>query len=585
MPLIGTAGHVDHGKSTLIQRITGRDPDRWEEEKKRGLTIDLGFAWTTLPGGVEVSFVDVPGHERYLKNMLAGIEAVDAALLVVAADEGWMPQSEEHLAVLDLLEVRRGVVALSKIDRVEQDLVELARAEILEHLEGSTLEGVSVHPVSGVTGEGVDALLEDLAHQVSEDAIGDGRPRMWIDRVFTVAGAGTVVTGTLLGDSLAVDDTVEVYPKGVQGRIRSIESHEESHDRVVAGRRVALNLAGIASHEVERGDMVGAPGQWEISNRFSATTTPARFVDEIDRKGAYHLHVGSGAHRVDVLGIEDGFAVLRTDHPLPLTVGDRFILRDTGRKIVIGGGRVLDPAPPGRTGRALTAARDVDLEASPDVIANRLLALRGVETVSRLRAHSAGGSPLDAIPAGDRMVSPDLVDELSQRASEMVDRVHGRHPLRVGMPIATLAERLGVEREIAELVVERSDELERRGPDVARPHHRAGLDEEQNLKWEKARERLAGSLAVPAQDELGLDEEVIHLKLREGELVRISPDLVYLPDQIEQIKAILSGLAEEFTVAEFRDAAGLSRKYAVPILEWSDKEGLTLRRGDVRRLR
>ncbi|HEY7821199.1 MAG TPA: selenocysteine-specific translation elongation factor, partial [Acidimicrobiia bacterium] len=274
MPLIGTAGHVDHGKSTLIQQITGRDPDRWEEEKKRGLTIDLGFAWTTLPGGVEVSFVDVPGHERYLKNMLAGIEAIDAALLVVAADEGWMPQSEEHLAVLDLLEVRRGVVALSKIDKVEPELVELAHAEILEHLEGSTLEGVPVHPVSGVTGEGVDALLEDLAGQVGDDVTGDGRPRMWIDRVFTVPGAGTVVTGTLLGDSLAVDDTVEIQPQRIQGRIRSLQSHEKSHDRVEAGRRVALNLAGVDSHEVERGDMVGAPGQWDVSTRSERRREP-----------------------------------------------------------------------------------------------------------------------------------------------------------------------------------------------------------------------------------------------------------------------------------------------------------------------
>lgn len=585
MPLIGTAGHVDHGKSTLIQQITGRDPDRWEEEKKRGLTIDLGFAWTTLPGGVEVSFVDVPGHERYLKNMLAGIEAVDAALLVVAADEGWMPQSEEHLAVLDLLEVRRGVVALSKIDKVEQELVELARAEILEHLEGSTLEGVPVHPVSGVTGEGVDALLEDLARQVGEDVTGDGRPRMWIDRVFTVSGAGTVVTGTLLGDSLAVDDTVEIHPKGIQSRIRSMQSHEKSHDRVEAGRRVALNLAGVDSHEVERGDMVGLPGQWEASGRFSATVKPARFLEEIDRKGAYHLHVGSGAHRVDILGIDDGFAVLRTDHPLPLTVGDRFILRDTGRKVVVGGGRVLDPAPPGRTGRALTAAREVDLEASRDDIAGWLLGIRGVETVDRLRAHSAGGSPPDAISAGDRVVSSALVEELSRHATGMVDRMHDRHPLRAGTPIATLAEQLEVEREIAELVIERSDELERRGPDVARPHHRAGLDEEQDRRWQTAQERLAGSLAVPAQDELGLDEEVIHLKLREGELVRISPDLVYLPEQIDQIKTTLSQLGEDFTVADFRDAAGLSRKYAVPILEWSDKEGLTIRRGNVRRLR
>lgn len=583
MPLIGTAGHVDHGKSTLIHRITGRDPDRWAEEKQRGLTIDLGFAWTTLPDGTEISFVDVPGHERFLKNMLAGIEAIDVALFVVAADEGWMPQSEEHLAVIDLLEIDRGVVALTKVDRVDSDLAGLAEAEIRERLAGSSLEGAPVHRVSGVTGEGVDALLNDLASMTGDTGAGD-RPRLWIDRSFTVSGAGTIVTGSLLGGTLTVGDAVEIYPHGVEGRVRGLESHETSHDTVGPGRRVALNLAGIDHDQMERGDMVGRAGQWEISSRFAVSIRPARFTDGFDRRGAYHIHVGSSAHRVDVLGYDDGYAVLRTDRPIPLAVGDRFILRDTGRRMVAAGGRVLDPAP-GRTRSALADVRRADPGADPDDIAGWLLSVRGIDSLYRLEAHSGGGTPNAAVVVGDRAVVPDLLADLSERIGVIVDREHKERPLRPGVSIATLAERIGVDRDVAEIAVERADGLERRGPDVARPEHRAGLTETQEEAWRRARDRLAGSLAVPARHDLGLDEEVLHLKLREGELIRISPELVYLPDQVEEIRSILARLEDEFTVADFRDSADLSRKYAVPILEWSDKEGLTVRRGDLRRLR
>ncbi|MGH3649482.1 MAG: selenocysteine-specific translation elongation factor, partial [Acidimicrobiia bacterium] len=245
MPLIGTAGHVDHGKSTLIQRITGRDPDRWAEEKRRGLTIDLGFAWTTLPDGTEVSFVDVPGHEKFLKNMLAGIEAIDVALFVVAADEGWMPQSEEHLAVLDLLEVGRGVVALTKVDLVEEDLAELAAAETADRLAGTSLEASEIIPVSGMTGEGVSDLLDALVAQMPDSHVAGSRPRLWVDRSFTLPGAGTILTGTLLDGALSVEDVVEVYPTGNLGRVRAIQSHEKSHQRIGPGRRVALNVSGV----------------------------------------------------------------------------------------------------------------------------------------------------------------------------------------------------------------------------------------------------------------------------------------------------------------------------------------------------
>ena len=584
MPLIGTAGHVDHGKSTLIRRITGRDPDRWEEEKRRGLTIGLGFAWTTLPDGTEVSFVDVPGHERYLKNMLAGVEAIDVALFVVAADEGWMPQSEEHLAVLDLLGVTRGLVALTKIDMVEGDLLALARDEISERLIGTTLEGAPIHAVSGTSGEGVEGLLAALAELVPDDPAPNGRPRLWVDRSFPIVGAGTVVTGSLLGAPLMVDDTVEIYPTGRRARVRGLQSHEQTHESVGPGRRVAVNLGGVDHDEISRGDMIGRPGQWGSSTRFSARLRAARFVDEMTPKGDYQLHLGSSAHPVAIVGMQDGAAVLRVDHALPLAVGDRFIIRDTGRHLVVAGGRVIDPAP-GRTGIALDAAREVDPDEAPHEAASRLLTVRRIDTLERLRAHSGGGDPAQAVLVGEWVLDPSLLDELSDRAESLVDADHLEYPLRPGLSIATLAARLGVDADIAERVVELSGRLQRRGPDVASSDHAALLTDDQEAAWAEARGRLAGSLSVPDDTDLGLDSEIVHLKVRNGELIRINERLVYLPTQIEEVMRHMAGLEGEFTVAEFRDAAGLSRKYAVPILEWSDKEGLTVRRGDLRRLR
>lgn len=583
MPLIGTAGHVDHGKSTLIRQITGRDPDRWDEEKRRGLTIDLGFAWMTLQDGTEISFVDVPGHERYLKNMLAGVEVIEVALFVVAADEGWMPQSEEHLAVLDLLEIDRGVVALTKADIVDPDLLDLARAEVSEKLEGTTLDGAPIVAVSGITGEGVDALVETLAGLIPAEPVANGRPRLWVDRSFTIPGAGTVVTGSLLGSTLQVDQGVEIFPDGLRTRVRGIQSHEQPRESVGPGRRVAVNLAGIDHDSISRGDMIGLPGQWELTTRFSTTLRPARFVEAIEPRGAYQIHIGSGAHRVEIVALEGEAAVMQVDRSLPLAAGDRFVLRDTGRHLVVGGGVVVDPAP-GPTRRAIgevSATRHDD----PDTIAERMLASRRVDRLSRLVAHSGGGRPASAILVGDLAAAPGLMDELEATAHSLVAEEHHRHPLRQGLSIATLAERLGIEAALAEAVVERSPRLERRGPDVSHPGHVAQLGEDQEGAWNRARDRMSADLAVPDLDDLGLDAEVIHFLIRAGELVRINESLGYLPAQIDELKTLMSQLPADFTVAEFRDAADLSRKYAVPLLEWSDREGLTIRRGDHRRLR
>ena len=585
MPLIGTAGHVDHGKSTLIQRLTGRDPDRWAEEKRRGLTIDLGFAWTTLPDGSEVSFVDVPGHERYLKNMLAGIEAIDVAMFVVAADEGWMPQSEEHLAVLDLLEVNKGVIALTKLDLVEPDLLELAQAEVAEKLVGTSLAEAAITPVSGVTGQGVGDLVAELEHLLREvEPIDLGRPRLWVDRSFSATGAGTIVTGSLLDGPFGVDEGVAIYPHLTPARVKGIQSHERAVDSVAPGRRVALNLGGVDREQVSRGDMVGKPEQWDTSSRFVSTIRTARYLDELDQRGAFQLHIGSGVHPVEFTGLEGEVAVLQTPHPLPMAVGDRFIVRDTGRRLVVAGGRVLDPHP-GRTRAAMAAARTIDPDSSPDGLASALLSMRGIDERSRIEAHSKGGTPSGGRAANDVLISDDAFDGLVEESRRLVAKAHETHPLRAGLSIATLAEQMGVAAEVTELVVDETADLVRTGAEVAVLGREIQLGAENTAEWDVARVSLSMGLAVPTTNELGLDPELLHLQIRRGELVRISDDFVLLPEQAAQLRDLLQEMPEEFKVSDFRDAAGLSRKYAVPFLEWADKEGLTVRRGDTRRLR
>jgi selenocysteine-specific elongation factor len=584
MPLIGTAGHVDHGKSTLIQALTGRDPDRWAVEKERGLTIDLGFAWMTLPGGTTVSFVDVPGHEKYLKNMLAGIEAIDLALFVVAADEGWMPQSEEHLAVLDLLDVEHGVVALTKIDAVDDDLGRLAATEVADRLSGTTLSDAPIVAVSARDRIGLDRLTAELEKHLPASVPDKSRPRLWVDRVFAAHGAGTIVTGTLLDGGLTVGEEVEI-PQGISARVRGIQSHEQRTESVGPGRRIALNLSGVDHHQISRGDMVGRPGQWLMTDRVTVGITSARYVESLPAKGDYQIHIGSAAHRVRIIGLSEGVALLKLARPLPLVAGDRFILRDTGRKLVTAGGRVLDPSPPPRVSRALTLSRTIDPSATPDEIADSLLAARGAAPALELEIHSGGGTARRSRQMAGMVVTADRLAELTNDATAIVRRAYEEHPLRNGLPLATLAETLGLDVEAAATVVTESGELTRIGPDVGLTGREARLSSDQESSWVEAERRLASSLAVPGESGLGLDPDVIGLKLRNGELVRIAPGLVYLAGQIDQLKGAISEMGEGFTVSQFRDATGLSRKYAVPILEWSDKEGLTVRRGDTRSVR
>ena len=389
--VVATAGHVDHGKSSLIVRLTGIDPDRLAEEKRRGLTIDLGFAWTTLPSGREIGFVDVPGHERFVRNMLAGVGPVRLVMFVVAADEGWKPQSEEHLEIVDVLGADGGVVALTKADLVDEETLGIAELEVRERLEGTALDGAPIVPCSAATGAGLDDLAAALDAMVAAAPAPrqDGRVRQFLDRVFSIRGAGTVVTGTLTGGPLAVGDEVEIFPTGRRARVRGLQSHKRSLDAARPVARVAVNLVGIEREDLVRGDVLGRPGAWRPTSVLEARLRPVRGLDHpLTGRGAFKLYAGSAERdaRVRFLGTTrlepaDGgggaFVRVRLSAPLVLEPGDRFVLRESGRRATVAGGVVLDTEPAARPGPDPVARLERREAAAPDDLPALLVDERG----------------------------------------------------------------------------------------------------------------------------------------------------------------------------------------------------------------
>ncbi|MBW3604173.1 MAG: selenocysteine-specific translation elongation factor, partial [Actinobacteria bacterium] len=415
MHVICTAGHVDHGKSSLVAALTSMQPDRFAEEQRRGLTIDLGFAWFDLDERHTVAFVDLPGHERFIGNMLAGAGPIEIALLVVAANEGWMPQSREHLQILDLLGVRHGVVALSKVDTVDEELIELAELEVLEGLEGTSLAGAPIVRTSAQTGAGLDALRDALRRVCDETgaAADRGRPRLWIDRAFTIRGAGTVVTGTLGGGSLSVGDELTVLPGGARSRARSLQSLDTGRTTVTPGSRVAVNLAGVDRGQAARGAALVHGPQWRSTHAFDAwvRVLPRRLVRHT---GAWHVHIGSAEHvariwplnQRELRGPAEGPVRVELREACVVEVGDRFVLREVGRGVTVGGGPVLDPTPPARSrGADDRRRRSEQLRARAAVLDDRmqLLALHaGERGAARIDdAHAAVGVTPGVAPTSD----------------------------------------------------------------------------------------------------------------------------------------------------------------------------------------
>jgi selenocysteine-specific elongation factor len=555
MFVMATAGHVDHGKSTLVRVLTGTDPDRFEEEKRRGLTIDLGFAELVTPAGRSIAFVDVPGHARFVRNMLAGVGAVEAALFVVDVNEGWKPQSEEHLRILDLVGVTDGVVVLSKVAGVDAELLELARAEVDDALAGSGLAGAPILAVDALAGVGLDDLLGELNRLAGRDRpLPDGRARLWVDRSFTIAGAGTVVTGTLTGGPLRRGDEVEVGDQ--RGRVRRLQSFGRDHDEVVAGCRAAVNLTGIDHDDVARGVALVHPTQWHRTRVIDASVTVLPSAKPVSRRGALALHVGSGEHavRLRVIGgntIEPGeVGAARIDLPaaLPLVPGDRFVLRDLGRGTTIGGGEVLDVDP------VLPLSR-----ATPDRSVDRVVAERGWVRPDELERRTGERRPATI---GRWIVDP---ERLARERTDLVARVEAAGPL--GLDMAAFDER-------ARAVLGTTDLVVADGRVSTAADH---LDEHPLLAA-----LAAAPFDPPAPD---IDPAALRQLVRRGLLVQ-QDGITFAPTAVDEAAALVARLLasspEGVTVTEVRQAMGTSRRVAMPLLALLDARGVTLRRGDVR---
>ena len=569
MHVVATAGHVDHGKSTLILTLTGTDPDRWAEEKQRGLTIDLGFAHTTLATGADVSFVDVPGHVRFLKNMLAGVGAVDACLFVVAATEGWKPQTEEHLRILDLLGVSHGVVALTKAALVDHDLLELAMLDVAEHVEGTFLEHAEVVPVDAPTGLGVDELQAALGRLLAVTPVAEdrGRPRLWIDRVFAAKGSGTVVTGTLTGGVLKQDDELAVVSAtGVRDvRVRTLQTHGQKVASVTPGHRVAVNLAGVDHGDVERGDALVRKAQWHRTKRFDARLDVLASLDHnVSRRGAFAVALGSGesSAKVRILGdaaLEPGsHGLVRIHLPttLPLAPGDRFILRDHGREETVGGGEILDVDP------RLPASK-----ARPDRSVARVVAERSWVDAAQLE-RLTGQAWTGPLLAGSWVVDPGA---LTTERNLLRARVADAGPL--GLDPAGLTDRARA------VLPTLADE----GIGINEGRVRT-LEQPDPLANHPFIRTLSDNLFSPP-DALSVDRTELRELVRRG-LVVERDGVYFSPLAIAQaalaVARLLVSEPDGVTVAMVRDELGNSRKHVLPLLAHLDATGVTRRRGDVR---
>jgi len=641
MSCIGTAGHVDHGKSTLVKVLTGIDPDRLAEEKERGMTIDLGFAWLTLPGGREVSIVDVPGHESFIKNMLAGVGGIDAALLVVAADEGVMPQTREHLAILDLLRVRRGVVALTKADLVDEEWLELVREEIAEQLQPTTLADAKIIPVSAYTGQGLPELLKELEHVLDESQEHQdiARPRLPIDRVFTLTGFGTIVTGTLLDGTFKIGQEVEVLPQGIRTRIRSLQTHRHQVEIARPGSRVAINLVNVARTDLERGNVVALPGQLRQTMLIDVRL---QLLADAERPLTHNTLVDfySGSQevpaRVRLLDVEElqagqsAWAQLRLSQPCVVARRDRFILRIPSPSRTIGGGEVVDVSPRyhkrfqqavlnslltlerGSPDELVLAALDRRRVGSGQTGAQRaksLYGLTGYELAEIAKqsnlSQDVTQQTLEALLSEGRVrrvgtfwFAQTVWEALAEEAVRLVSEHHRQYPLRSGLSKEELRTRLNLSPKMAAEVFAAlqaegrlAEATTLAGGFIRLPHFLPTFTTAQQQQVEQLLDLFRQSLYTPpgrAEAETIAGAEVLSALIEQGRLVKLgsgADSVLFLRETYDEAKGrIIAFLREhgKVTVAEARDILGATRKYIVPLLEHMDERRITRRVGDVR---
>lgn len=614
MYVIGTAGHVDHGKSTLVEALTGIDPDRLAEEKQRGMTIDLGFAWVTLPSGREASIVDVPGHERFIKNMLAGVGGIDLALLVVAADESVMPQTREHLAILDLLGVDRGIAVLTKADLVDADLLALAQLEVEELLAGTTLAGAPVLAVSAVTGDGLPGLAAALdgALDAAQQRRDLGRPRLPVDRSFTVAGFGTVVTGTLIGGALQAGQAVDIVPSGLRSRIRGLQSHRHAVETAGPGSRVAVNLTGIGPEDVARGDVVTLPG-WLRPTK--AVDARLRLLDDAPHAIRHNVPVTFHAFaaetpakmrllEADELGPGgETWAQVWLEHPLALVRGDRFVVRSADA--TLGGGTIVDVDAKRHRRRHIPTIDRLDRLAKGSPTAQLLTALEGREpadaaTLAR-RANIAEAEALSlaneavaegsvvalsgAVTASTPLYTAAAWARVSSQAQRLLAAFHAQNPLREGMTREEMRSRLGLRGEAGQLTLSRLVESGAvvGGAAVLRlPEHAVSVSGRQQASMDAF---VAALERDPFGEPPALPPDLLGLLADQGRVVRAGQGVVFAAAPYARLEAQVTAHLRAhgaITVAEVRDLLGTSRKFALALLEHLDDEKVTRRLGDQR---
>lgn len=646
MRVIGTAGHVDHGKSALVLAVTGIDPDRLREEKERGLTIDLGFAWLTLPNGDSIGVVDVPGHRDFIENMLAGVGSIDATLFVVAADESVMPQTREHLAILDLLEIEAGVVAITKTDVIEsEEWLDLVVEDVAETLAGTVLEDAPLVLTSARTGQGLDSLLSALQNVLDETKTerDRGRPRLPVDRVFTVSGFGTVVTGTLIDGYLEVGQDVEIQPEGLKARIRGLQTHKEAIERAVPGSRVAVNLSGVDKEQVQRGDVVASPGWlrgttlvdvhmrylpevlWPDLGQFAQR--PLRHNTELK----FYTGAAETMSRVRLLGQEtllpeqEGWVQLELQEPVATVRGDHYIVRLPSPPTTVGGGIVVDSHPRRKHRRFQSGVIErlqTFAEGSPaEVLLQSLkreepLPVRELFETGRiddaasealaqlLREGRAlilrGEAPLvpedvgQLASSGELVVSQDWWSDLTDRAVTALSSYHETLPLRKGMPREALRNSLRLSPREFDAAMARAEVegvVVDEGATVRLPSHAVELNPQQKQRVQALLSQFRRDPYVtPSVKECVevVGEDVFRVLTSRRDLVQVSSDVVFLSETYEEmVRRIRAWIQREgsVTLGEVRDMFDSSRKYAQALLEHLDDIGVTKRLGDRRVLR
>lgn len=626
--ILGTAGHIDHGKTELVRALTGVDTDRLAEEKERGITIELGFTRLDLPTGDSVGIIDVPGHEKFIKTMLAGVAGIDLVMLVVAADEGVMPQTREHMDIIDLLGIDQGVVALTKTDLVVQEEMELAHDDCLELLEGTGLEGAAIVPVSSITGDGIDDLVRELGRLVAgvEERSHAGHARLPIDRVFTLTGHGTIVTGTLWSGTVSPGDKLEVYPAGLPTRIRSVHVHDKPVERAEAGQRTALGLHGVSKDEVTRGDTVGAPRVLHTTHMIDARL---RLVDDakpIKNRTRVHLNIGTSEVLARIILLEggglaagkDALVQMRLESAVLAEKDDLFVIRSYSPVRTMGGGRVIDPIPRRhkRAHEDVLDALGVLESGGYDEVLLHVIGESGLDGISEKKlgqkVDDALLSSVEELLAdgrvrkiAGRLLTAEGYSALRDAIEQLLKVQAADSPLEWGMSAEELRGKLGRDLErsvldaaLGELVDSR--DVSRRGDLVRWGEEEVALSPAQQKLATAIESLLLKADALPptlevlrdeVEEELGAAfresefDAIVKLLTSEGRMVKVTSTLFFHPGVVERIRRQVLHHFEverELGVSSFKDMAGLTRKYAIPLLEFFDSEGITLRSGNVR---